>query len=108
MADDKGGVRQLPVTNQSAFYSLTISDVGKVISISAGNVAIPNAVFSGGDTISIYNNSSANQVITSNSSVTTYFVGTATTGTRTLAQRGLATLVCVSANTFVITGGGLS
>ena len=37
-----------------------------------------------------------------------YFVGTASTGSRTLAQRGLATVYCVAANTFVITGGGLT
>ena len=37
-----------------------------------------------------------------------YLVGTSTTGNRTLAQRGLATIVCVASNTFVISGGGLS
>jgi hypothetical protein len=34
--------------------------------------------------------------------------GTATTGNRTLAQRGVATLLCVASNTFVITGAGIT
>jgi hypothetical protein len=37
-----------------------------------------------------------------------YQVGTSNTGNRTLAQKGLATVYCVTTNTFVITGGGLS
>jgi hypothetical protein len=37
-----------------------------------------------------------------------YQVGTSTTGNRTLALKGLATVFCVSTNTFVITGGGIS
>jgi hypothetical protein len=37
-----------------------------------------------------------------------YLVGTATTGNRTLAQRGVATVLCVGTDTFVIMGGGLT
>jgi hypothetical protein len=37
-----------------------------------------------------------------------YLAGTATTGNRTLAQRGLVTVLCVASNTFVINGGGLT
>jgi hypothetical protein len=40
--------------------------------------------------------------------VTMYLVGTATTGNRTLAQRGVATILCVGTNTFVCTGGGVT
>ena len=56
----------------------------------------------------IYNNSASSQTITQGTSVTMYQVGTATTGNRTLAQRGLCTVFCVASNTFVITGGGLT
>ena len=48
------------------------------------------------------------RTITQSTSVTMYQVGTANTGNRTLAQKGLATVYCVTTNTFVITGGGLS
>jgi hypothetical protein len=71
-------------------------------------VTVPSGVFSSGDVVSIYNNSASNQTITQGTSVTMYLVGTATTGNRTLAQRGLVTVLCVASNTFVISGGGLT
>jgi hypothetical protein len=37
-----------------------------------------------------------------------YLAGTSTTGDRTLAQRGVATILCVGSNTFVIIGGGIT
>jgi hypothetical protein len=37
-----------------------------------------------------------------------YLAGTSTTGDRTLAQRGVATILCVGSNTFAVIGGGLS
>ena len=46
--------------------------------------------------------------ITAGSGITLYFAGTSLTGSRTLAQRGLASILCVDTNTFVITGSGLS
>jgi basic membrane lipoprotein Med (substrate-binding protein (PBP1-ABC) superfamily) len=61
-----------------------------------------------GDVVSIYNNSAAAQTITQGASVTMYLAGTATTGNRTLAQRGVCTVLCVAANTFVIAGAGLT
>ena len=97
----------IPSVNQTSTYVLSVGDVGKYINITTGGVTIPSGIFTSGDIISIYNNSSSNQTITS-SGVTTYLVGTATTGNRTLAQRGLATILCVASNQFVISGGGLS
>jgi hypothetical protein len=98
----------IPPNNQTAAYVLVASDVGKYINITTGGVTVPSGVFSSGDTLSIYNNSASNQTITQSAGVTIYQVGTATTGNRTLAQRGLATLLCVGSNEFVITGGGLT
>jgi hypothetical protein len=40
--------------------------------------------------------------------LTMYQVGTATTGNRTLAQRGLSTITFISGTVAVITGGGLT
>ena len=37
-----------------------------------------------------------------------YYAGSSTTGNRVLAQKGIATLVCISSNNFVISGAGLS
>lgn len=108
VSDGIGNIRDVPVANKTTGYVLTVNDIGKLISITTGNVWVPNAVFSSGDNITVYNDSGSNQTINSNSSVTMYLVGTATTGNRTLSQRGLASIICVAANTFVITGGGLT
>ena len=106
--DVSGNVRALPINNQTAAYVAAASDLGKVISITTGGVTINSGVFAANDVFSIWNNSASNQTITQGTSVTMYLVGTATTGNRTLAQRGLATVLCVSSNTFVISGGGLT
>lgn len=106
--DSIGNVRDIPINNQTGAYIATINDVGKTISITTGGVTIPNAIFSPGDVFSIYNNSGSNQTITQGVSVTMYLGGTATTGNRTLAQRGLSTVLCVAANNFVISGVGLT
>jgi hypothetical protein len=103
-----GASANIPPNDQISAYTLVLSDVGKYINITTGGVTVPASVFSSGDTLSIYNNSASNQTITQGAGVTMYQVGTATTGNRTLAQRGLATLLCVGPNTFVITGGGLT
>ena len=107
IADSIGGVRVLPTSSQSSVYSLVAADVGKMITTTA-NVLVPNAVFSAGDNITIYNNSSSTIYLVSNSGITMYLSGTATTGDRALAQRGISSIFCVAANTFVASGGGLS
>jgi len=108
VADSKGELRSVPQNTKTSAYVLISTDAGKYISITTGGVTVPSGVFSAGETVTIYNNSSSDQTVTQGSSVTMYQVGTANTGNRTLAQRGLATVICVASNTFVITGGGLT
>jgi hypothetical protein len=108
VSDALGNVRSVPQNAQSAAYTLVASDNGKHISIASGGVTVPSGVFAAGQTVTIFNNSGSSQTITQGSGVTMYQVGTANTGNRTLAQRGLATVLCVATNTFVITGGGLT
>ena len=74
--------------------------------VTNSNITVPTGVFSAGDAITIYNNSGSD--ITINQGGTMYLAGTGTTGNRTLHQRGLATIVCVSSNTFAISGAGIS
>jgi len=107
IADNKGDVRSVPPNTQTTAYTLVLGDAGKFISTNAA-VTIPNGVFSAGQSVSVYNNSAANITISPGSGVTGYLIGTATTGNRTLAQRGLATVFCVGTNTFVIGGGGVT
>ena len=54
-----------------------------------------NSVFARGDVVSLFNNSGGNLTLTAGASVTLYYAGTATTGNRTIAQRGLATIIIV-------------
>lgn len=107
MRDTKGNLRTIPQNSQSAGYTLAAADVGKHVSITTGGVTVPASVFSAGDAVSIYNNSGSSQTITT-TAVTCYLAGSATTGNRTLAQRGICTVLCVAANTFVISGAGLT
>lgn len=97
-----------PANAQTTSYTLVIGDVGKYINITTGGVTVPSGVFASGDVVSIYNNSASSQTITQGASVTLRLVGTATTGNRTLALRGLCTILCVASNEFVITGGGVT
>jgi len=108
LSDSKGDVRLIPQNAKIASYTLIASDAGKHISITTGGVTVNASVFSVGDAVSIYNNSTSSQTITQGTSVTLRLVGTATTGNRTLAQYGLCTILCVASNVFVISGGGLT
>jgi hypothetical protein len=107
VSDIAGDLRDVPQNSKTAAYTLVLSDNGKHISTTSG-VTVPASVFSVGDTVTIYNNSAASITITQGASVILRQVATTNTGNRTLAQRGLATILCVAANEFVITGGGLS
>jgi len=107
VADKIGNVRIIPQNAQTTGYTLAATDVGKHIAISSGGVAVPSGTFSAGDAIVIYNNSGSSQTI-SGSGVTMYLAGTSSTGSRTLALRGVATVLCVGSNTFVLAGAGLS
>jgi hypothetical protein len=108
IADLYGNVRDVPQNAQTAAYTLVAADRGRHISITTGGVTVPSGIFSAGNAITIYNNSGSSQTITQGASVTMYLGGTATTGNRTIAQRGVATLLCVASNVFVISGAGLT
>ena len=106
MVDQIGEIRTVPVNTQGSTYTLVASDNGKVI-IASNTITVPSGIFSAGQTVSIYNNTAGNISI-NRSSVTMYWVTDGTDANRTLATRGVATVLCVGTNTFVITGGLLS
>ena len=105
--DGAGNVRDLPVTGKAAVYQLAATDTGEVISTTA-NVTVNGAVLSTNQAFSIFNNSASAITIISGAGATMYLAGTATTGNRTLAQRGVATVLMVASNTFVISGAGIT
>lgn len=82
------GFRSVPRSTTAT--TLAITDIGKCVAVSAA-INIPASVFSAGDCLSIYNDSAASVNITT-SAGTLRLAGTTTTGTRTLAARGMATL----------------
>ena len=104
------GYRGLPQNSQTASYTLALADAGKHISITTGGVVIPansSIAFPVGTAIVVFNDSGTSQ----NISITTDTLrqaGTANTGTRTLAQYGLATCVKVASTTWVISGAGVN
>ena len=106
VAADTIGYRGLPQNSQTASYTLALADQGKHISITTGGVVIPangSVAFPIGATIVVFNNSGSNQTI-SITTDTLRLAGAATTGSRTLAQYGLATLVKVTSTSWVATG----
>jgi len=107
LSDAKGEIRSVPQETKSTSYVLQSSDHGKHISTTAG-VTLNTGIFTIGQNVTIFNNSSSSITITQGTSITIYLAGTANTGSRTLAQRGIATLLCVGTDTYVINGGGLS
>ena len=108
------GFREVPQNAKTAAYTLVLEDSGKHISITTGGVVIPangstgsQVLFPIGTAIVIFNNSSSSQAITITTD-TLYLAGTATTGARTLAQRGIATIMKVDTAAWVITGAGVT
>ena len=107
VSDGGGNIRAITSNSKSAAYNLTSDDVGELINTTAG-VTVPQGQFSAGDAVTIYNGTTSDIIITEGSSVTMYLAGSSTTGDRTLAQKGVATVLCVGTDTFTILGGGLS
>jgi hypothetical protein len=94
-------------SNKTSSYTLVAGDDQKLITTNS-QINLNQNIFSAGDAITIYNNSGSNITIATGANVTLRLAGTSTTGNRTLASRGLATIVCVASNEFVISGAGLS
>jgi hypothetical protein len=100
------GFRKIPpVGAQTSAYTLAIGDVGKFVEVqSGGSIVTPAAVFTAGDAISIYNNSTGNITLTT-SATNTYVAGTNTLRTSiTVATRGVANILYIDASTCVVTG----
>ena len=104
----KGVAIPVPLNTQSGAYVAVAGDAGKAIYISTGGVTINNSVFSGGDLVTIVNNSGSNQTITQGSGVTLYNAADGATGNRTMALRAVATIWFASASVGYLSGAGVS
>ena len=106
--DSKGDVRRIIRNAQTSAYVLVSSDSGKAVSITTGGVTLNTNTFSDGEAVTIVNNSGSDQTITQGSGVTLYNSADGSTGNRTLAGRGMATIWCGGGTSFFISGAGLS
>lgn len=108
-------------TTGSDTTALTISETGATFSVPVIAPQSVSSTFSQGQiystasgftlntgmgigTYTIYNNSAASITATQGSGLTLRLSGTATTGNRTIAQRGIATLTVLSSTEYILSG----
>ena len=111
VSDSIGPLRRLGINaHNAATYTLVAGDAGKLVreATNGANITIPQNVFAAGDMISIFNVSGGDNTITQGTGTTLYNTGDGATGNRTLAAKGVCTIVCTSTNEFIISGSGLS
>jgi hypothetical protein len=101
-----GTIQSRVIASTETTGTLTVASANETIQ-ATGDITIPNAVFAAGDIILIYAGASS-RTITQGSSVTMRLGGTATTGSRTLAARGVAMLFFVSSSEVVVSGGAVT
>jgi hypothetical protein len=101
------GYKNIPQTgsDKTTAYTLVTGDVGKYVGVgTSGSIVVPTSTFANGDAISVFNNTTGNITITT-SAPTAYIGGTNTVKTSiTLATRGIATILFVSATVCVVSG----
>lgn len=107
VSDSAGNLRSIPQSGsaKTTSYTLVAGDNGEFIQVgSGGSIVIPDAVFSAGNAVSIFNNTSGNITITC-SITTAYIAGTdSDKATMTLATRGVATILFISGTVCVVNG----
>ena len=113
VSDSKGNLRNIPQNSQtgSSNYDLVVADAGKHISRSGGNITVKNSTFQAGDAITIINNNStggAAITLTQESGLTMYLATDGSTGDRSLAARGMCTLIFTHTSYAYISGAGLT
>jgi hypothetical protein len=106
--DNIGLSRSVPINNQTVAYTVASSDAGKIIVSTGANIAINTSVLGIGQNVTYFNNSSSTTSIVAGSGVTIYLVGFGSTGTRTVGPYGIATLISIATDTYIITGNSLS
>jgi hypothetical protein len=112
---DAVGFRNVPIASKSAAYTTVLADSGKVIfhpstDANARTFTIDsnaNVAYALG-TVLTFINMTAAAVTVAITSDTMYLAGTGTTGSRTLAQYGMATAIKMTSTTWIISGSGLT
>jgi hypothetical protein len=107
VSDAAGNLRAIPQSGsaKTSSYTLATADVGEFINVgTGGSIVIPDATFSTGDVVSVFNNTSGSITITC--TITTAYIGgtDADKATVSLATRGICTILFISGTVCVITG----
>ena len=106
-SDAAGKLRAIPQSGsaKTTSYTLAVTDVGEFIEVGAsGAIVIPDATFSAGDAVVIFNNTTGSITITC-TITTAYLSGTdADKATVTLATRGVCNILFISGTVCVISG----
>ena len=105
-----------PVNSQSTAYTLVLTDRGKIIlhpsaDTTARTFTVPangSVAFGVGTCITIVNQNSAGVVTIAITTDTMRLAGAGTTGSRTLAANGVATLIKLTSTEWIISGVGLT
>lgn len=106
-SDVSGKLRAIPKSGaaKTTSYTLATTDVGQYIELgTGGSIIVPDATFSTGDAVVIFNNTSG--AITLTLSITTaYQAGTdADKATLSLATRGICNILFISGTVCVVSG----
>ena len=112
---DAVGFRNTPVNSKSADYTLVLADSGKTIfhpaaDNNARTFTIPanSSVAYAVGTVLTFVNLAAADVTIAITTDTMYLAGPGTTGSRTLAEYGIASAVKLASTTWLISGNGLT
>lgn len=114
----RGGVDlgwlDIPQNPQNGAYTLALTDRGKHIysaNVSGQTVTIPanaTVAFATGSAVVVVNDGSSNITISPASGVTLRLAGSTSTGSRTLAKNGMASLLKVGTDKWFISGAGIT
>lgn len=98
--------RSTPVSTNTTGTAV-LGDRAECVPLSAG-LTIPANLFGPGNWFEVYNDTAGALTITQGASLTLRLAGTASTGNRTLAQRGFARVWFRSATEAIISGNGVT
>jgi len=107
VSDSIGDLRSIIQNTQGSTYTLVAADAGKHI-LASGTVTVPQSVFSAGDAVTIVNNTGSDLTITKSISTMYNTADDGDSANRTLAARGMATILFTSGTVSYISGAGLS
>lgn len=107
ISDSKGDLRLIPKSDKSSAYTIVSADSGTVLYTQAG-ITVPYNTVAAGTTVTVINTTSSNITITQASNMVLNNSADATTGNRTLAGKGMATIYFANTQNAFISGAGLS